>query len=159
MSKSRTREEQIHEIYTDEGVTSLFVEIEIDDFRNQLVEAEERGRAELQVENERLREALAQVAGYVGGIASPDATAEFLCLIPEEVRLKVAALSSASEDGRMDRERLDWAEGAPLRDVSLCSHMTVRGDISYSIGGDGIRFASLRAAIDAAMDREGQGDE
>lgn len=116
--------------------------------------------ADLQAENERLREALALVAGYVGGVASPDATTDFLCLIPEEVRLKVAALSAIPTSGRTDRDRLDWLEGeaAHLGDLNISIGMYADGSFGAVSLNDAEGRDSLRAAIDAAMDREGRGD-
>ncbi|MFW7267457.1 hypothetical protein ACMAUO_05730 [Gluconacetobacter sp. Hr-1-5] len=140
------------------------------------IDAAEQDRAQLQAENERLREALkpfAETAGFFDAdgndferdyeddftLGDPDEEDVLSSLTVGDLRRALIAVSATQQAAwRTDRERLDWLESKEKHSARRDAHGTVT--VTAIVSGRGVwnEGDSLRAAVDAAIDREGRGD-
>ncbi len=112
--------------------------------------------AALKAENERLREAALHLLETVH---RADLTKTEKVEATKR-QLESRFLAGAARTILMDRERLDWLEGeaAHLGNLNISIGMYADGSFGAISLNDAEGRDSLRAAIDAAMDREGRGD-
>lgn len=146
---ARTREAQIEELR--EEIASALDYNTLDEANwiiKEIEEAEQRGYERRQAESadeiRALREALSKVASFCGGHASPECSLGFLTdAVPEEVRLKIEALSK-------DSTLLDFMNTSRL-DVMKTPNgtweiMSMSGDTAETLG----EADTLHSAISAA---------
>ncbi|ACI52242.1 hypothetical protein Gdia_2498 [Gluconacetobacter diazotrophicus PA1 5] len=172
MTQNRTREEQIIALRKDINIRrSAYGETaEI-----HILEAEARATSELRAENERLQEALSPFANaasffdadgndferdYEDGftLGDPDEEDVRNSLTVGDLRKALAAISSTQTAWRTDRDRMNWLEKKERCSVERDVRGTVKVTAIASRRGVWSEDDTLRAAIDAAMDREERGD-